>query len=161
VQALLFRFAEWHALAKLRIHSESTVTILEDTFKKLSQMLRKFQGYTCAAFNAVELPKEKAARQRKAQSSDTSNASPDSSGARPKKFNLGTYKFHAMGDYARTIRLFGTTDSFTTQIVCGSHIYTMFLTSRLSGRACSQSPKGILPAYQQARYTSTTGKARA
>ncbi|KAG2745189.1 hypothetical protein P692DRAFT_201868719 [Suillus brevipes Sb2] len=116
VQALLFRFAEWHALTKLRIHSESTVTILEDTFKKLSQMLRKFQGYTCAAFNAVELPKEKAARQRKAQSSDTSNVSPDSSGARPKKFNLGTYKFHAMGDYARTIRLFGTTDSFTTQI---------------------------------------------
>ncbi|KAG2154500.1 uncharacterized protein EDB93DRAFT_1065245, partial [Suillus bovinus] len=39
-----------------------------------------------------------------------------SNGPRVKKFNLTTYKFHAMGDYIRTIRLFGTTDSFTTQI---------------------------------------------
>jgi hypothetical protein len=34
-------------LAKLRIHSESTVVFLEETFKKLSQKLLKFQAYTC------------------------------------------------------------------------------------------------------------------
>jgi hypothetical protein len=128
VQSLLYRFAEWHALAKLRIHSESTVTFLEETFKKLTRMLRRFQSYTCAAFNAVELPREKAARQRKAsQRSDTNNSLPESSGARPKKFNLGTYKFHAMGDYVTTIRLFGTTDSFTTQIVRSSCIHTLYV----------------------------------
>ncbi|KIK31400.1 hypothetical protein CY34DRAFT_38511, partial [Suillus luteus UH-Slu-Lm8-n1] len=33
-----------------------------------------------------------------------------------KKFNMNTYKFHAMADYAHSIRLFGTTDSFTSQI---------------------------------------------
>jgi hypothetical protein len=126
VQSLLCQFAQWHALTKLRIHSESTVILLEETFKKLSRMLRKFQRYTCAAFNAVELPKEKAARQQKAaQHSGTSNTVPESSGAKPKKFNLGTYKFHAMGDYVRTIRIFGTTDSFTTQIIRGSCIHTM------------------------------------
>jgi hypothetical protein len=118
VQSLLYRFAQWHALAKLRIHSESTLVFLDETFKKLSQKLRKFRTYTCAAFNTVELPKEKAARQRKsAQRSETHNASAESSGARAKKFNMNTYKFHAMGDYVRTIRFFGTTDSFTTQIV--------------------------------------------
>jgi hypothetical protein len=118
VQSLLYRFAEWHALAKLRMHSESTVNLLEETFKKLSRTLRKFRDDTCAAFNTLELPKEKAARQRRtAQRSETNGVIPESNGPKTKKFNLGTYKFHAMGDYVKTIRLFGTTDSFTTQIV--------------------------------------------
>lgn len=118
VQTLLYRFAQWHALAKLRIHSESTLTFLEEIFKKLSQKLRKFQRDTCSAFDTVELPKEKAARHRKlAQRSETNTTSSESSGARRKTFNLTTYKFHAMGDYVKTIRLFGCTDSFTTQMV--------------------------------------------
>ncbi|KAG2055078.1 hypothetical protein BDR06DRAFT_882859, partial [Suillus hirtellus] len=39
VQSLLFRFAQWHALTKLRIHSESTLSFFEDMFKKLSRQL--------------------------------------------------------------------------------------------------------------------------
>jgi hypothetical protein len=117
VQSLLYRFAQWHALAKLRLHSETTVTFLEDTFKTLSRKLRKFQRDTCAAFNTVELPREKTARQNRFQRSEPNATSPDSGQPRVKKFNLATYKFHAMGDYAWTIRFFGTTDSFTTQIV--------------------------------------------
>jgi hypothetical protein len=35
-----------------------------------------------------------------------------------KGFNLQTYKFHALGDYAATIRRYGTTDSFSTERVC-------------------------------------------
>ncbi|KAJ3768539.1 hypothetical protein FB446DRAFT_608422, partial [Lentinula raphanica] len=34
-----------------------------------------------------------------------------------KLFNLNTYKFHALGDYPWTIRTFGTTDSYSTQLV--------------------------------------------
>jgi hypothetical protein len=37
---------------------------------------------------------------------------------RPKTLNLNTYKFHALGDYANTIREFGTTDSYSTEPVC-------------------------------------------
>jgi hypothetical protein len=78
----------------------------------------------------VELPKEKAARQKKAdQSSGTQNATAGSNGPRVKKFNLATYKFHAMGDYIRTISIFGTTDSFTTQIVRHYLITTYFTIS--------------------------------
>lgn len=40
-----------------------------------------------------------------------------SSALLPKQFNLNTYKFHALGDYVSMIRTFGTTDSFTTQVV--------------------------------------------
>ncbi|KAG2757163.1 hypothetical protein P692DRAFT_201859216 [Suillus brevipes Sb2] len=117
VQSLLYQFAQWHALAKLRLHSDSTLTLFEETFSKLSRMLRKFRDRTCAAFNTVELPREKAARQRRAtRQSEAGNNAQESGGPRVKKFNLGTYKFHAMGDYTRTIRFFGTTDSFTTQM---------------------------------------------
>ncbi|KAG2744922.1 hypothetical protein P692DRAFT_20877483 [Suillus brevipes Sb2] len=35
VQSLLYRFAHWHALAKLRVHTESTLSVLDETFKKL------------------------------------------------------------------------------------------------------------------------------
>lgn len=34
-----------------------------------------------------------------------------------KVFNLVTFKLHALGDYARTIRWFGTSDSYSTQPV--------------------------------------------
>lgn len=118
IQSLLFRFAQWHALAKLRIHSDSTLSFLEETFKKLSKQLRDFRDFTCAVFNTVELPREKAARQQKlAQRVGPNGVASEPSGPRVKRFNLSTYKFHAMGDYVRTIKLFGTTDSFTTQIV--------------------------------------------
>ncbi|KAG2051384.1 hypothetical protein BDR06DRAFT_890109, partial [Suillus hirtellus] len=118
VQSLLYQFAEWHALAKLRLHSESTLAFLQEMFNKLSQKLRKFRTDTCAAFDTWELPKEKAACQRRvAQCSESHDVSLESTGPRVKKFNLNTYEFHAMGDYVGSIRFFGTTDSFTTQIV--------------------------------------------
>lgn len=34
-----------------------------------------------------------------------------------KRFNLSTYKYHAMGDYPEMIHAFGTTDSYSTQSV--------------------------------------------
>ena len=40
-----------------------------------------------------------------------------SDGRMPKTLNLNTYKWHAIGDVVPSIRLFGTTDSYSTQIV--------------------------------------------
>jgi hypothetical protein len=101
------------------MHSETTLSLLDEIFKKLSYKLRKFQGVTCAAFTTLELPKEKAARERKAtrERSGCNNPDAGSGGRKFKKFNLNTYKFHAMGDYLLSIRLFGTVDSYTSQIV--------------------------------------------
>lgn len=66
----------------------------------------------------MELPCEVAARQRRSEANSQSANGGATSGARPKAFNLLTYKLHALGDYVGSIRLFGTTDSYTTQIVC-------------------------------------------
>ena len=67
----------------------------------------------------MELPREVAARQRRCEAnSQSTSGGARTYGARPRTFNLLTYKLHALGDYAGSIRLFGTTDSYTTQIVC-------------------------------------------
>jgi hypothetical protein len=59
-----------------------------------------------------------------AQTGNASSASVPIEGAPPiedekcwKKFNLQTYKFHSLGDYADTIRRYGTTDSYSTERV--------------------------------------------
>lgn len=38
-------------------------------------------------------------------------------GRHPKTLNLNTYKIHSLGDYSATIRRYGTSDSYTTEIV--------------------------------------------
>ncbi|KAG2054254.1 hypothetical protein BDR06DRAFT_848882, partial [Suillus hirtellus] len=119
IQTLLYRFAQWHALAKLRMHSESTLSVLDETFKHLTHQLHKFRNFTCSAFTTVELPKERAACKHKAAHQCLASDIPDagSGGQRTKKFNMNTYKFHAMGDYLQAIQLFGMIDLFTSQIV--------------------------------------------
>lgn len=39
LQWLLYRTAEWHALAKLRIHTDSTLDLLEAATKELGQLM--------------------------------------------------------------------------------------------------------------------------
>jgi hypothetical protein len=81
----------------------------DETFKRLSCQLRKFHDFTCDAFNTVELLKEKAAREHKAAHEGLGPHNPDASSSdqKAKKFNLNTYKFHAMGDYVQSIQLLG------------------------------------------------------
>lgn len=129
---MLFRLAEWHAFAKLRMHTESTLTRMESVTTVLGRELLKFSNVTCSAFSTVELPRETAARGRRRARTQAKAAKPDgpdvsiapalSSGMRSKKrckkkLNLSIYKLHSLGDYVRTIRMFGTTDSFSTQPV--------------------------------------------
>jgi hypothetical protein len=40
---LLYRTAEWHAFAKLRLHTESTLQHLELLTTELGQLTRKFR----------------------------------------------------------------------------------------------------------------------
>src|SRR5260370_227497 len=52
---------------------------------------------------------------------DAGSSSRGQSGRKPKILNLLTVKFHFLGDYVRHIRLFGTTDSYSTQLVGVCH----------------------------------------
>lgn len=155
LMTLLYRLAEWHALAKLRMHTDSTLNLMESVTTKLGQQLRKFRDTTSKKFVTVELPKEVAAQKRRqskalakkhassasslpmgmptdqctvtpAVSSLTDSlplplplpSTPNAAQAPKRKMlNLFTYKFHALADYVNTIRLFGTTDSYSTQTV--------------------------------------------
>ena len=64
ILTLLYQTVKWHALAKLRIHSESTLCHLESQTKVLGQQMRAFRDVTKDKLNTVELPGEAAARRR-------------------------------------------------------------------------------------------------
>jgi hypothetical protein len=126
LQDLLFIFSSWHGLAKLRMHTDSTLTNLDNLTMTFGTLLRRFATQTAASFATYELPKEAAAqarrRARKSTLSAAGQVAVTSTGPLPtdkkmKKLNLSTYKLHAMGDYVSTIRRYGTSDSFSTQAV--------------------------------------------
>ncbi|KAL6305511.1 hypothetical protein BKA93DRAFT_731033, partial [Sparassis latifolia] len=128
VQDLLFTTAYLHGLHKLRMHTEHTVKITEAVISDFGKILRRFQAVTCHNFETTELPRESAARVRRAAKKmnlsslvPTANAQRPSTGSlrtqRKKEFNMNTFKAHSLGDYPWYIRTYGTTDSYTTQIV--------------------------------------------
>jgi hypothetical protein len=105
--------AEWHAFAKMRMHTDSTLTHLKEITKELEKLMRKFEALLRTQYATVELPREAEARNRR----DKAAARPSSGGKQAKLFNLFTYKWHALADYVPTIQLFGGSDGFSTQIV--------------------------------------------
>jgi hypothetical protein len=116
---LLFRTAEWHGFAKMRMHTDSTLKHLDNLTTELGKLVRDFETSTCLHFTTVELPREMEARQRR--KGHTSGASESTAGGRrARSLNLFTYKWHSLGDYVPSIRLFGGTDGISTQIVSSS-----------------------------------------
>jgi hypothetical protein len=123
---LLFEMATWHFLAKLRLHTESTLRALETSTTRLGAAFRRFICITCEAYVTKDLPSEEAARGRRqaalSQKKGTSGKPREPSKKKGKsssehKYNLQAYKPHAIPDYVSYIRLYGTTDGFTTQVV--------------------------------------------
>lgn len=147
---LLFVMVHWHRLAKLRMHNDITLDIMEKLTIILGEKLRTFSQDTCPAFDTKELHREYNTRIRResekltnsnknpdAPTQDPSNALPASStderthaksnprsvkarpsGRRKVIFNLQTYKVHLLGDYVKTIRIYGTSDSYLSEPVC-------------------------------------------
>jgi hypothetical protein len=168
---LLFVMAHWHGLAKLRMHHDLTLDIMESVLKSLGILLRSFRDVTCPAFKTKELRREADARARRelrkanpayrhppsVQAGSTDVCHPVSESAaiseaplhhqpapewhpsasrhstvlakakaptrRPKTFNLGTYKGHSYGDYVKSIRQYGTMDSYSTEPVRHAKYY--------------------------------------
>ena len=117
---LLFICAQWHGLAKLRLHSDVTLDIMDDVTAELGTQFCVFSDKICPQFQTQELPHESAAHQRhqaKANHQSRVNTGINSNNPRQKNFNLNTYKYHSLGDYIATIRRLGTTDSYNTTTV--------------------------------------------
>ena len=160
IMDLLFEMATWHSLAKLRLHTESTVTALEASTNRLGIVLRKFVSVTCEAFDTRELPSEEARRGRQkaalakkgqmampARKKRRLMALPNDQGvgqAQRRRFSLNTYKLHALGDYSNTIRLYGTPDNYSSQTVCLESAADLLLNCLYLGRGRTHTMQGIL-----------------
>lgn len=127
IRKLLFELATWHGLAKLRLHTETTVTDLEHSTTRLGENMRAFKKDICDEHATYELPSEEAARGRRKSATAAKKApatqkkkekiTSSKPGRRHREFLLNTIKFHSLGGYAKAIRLYGTTDSYSTQMV--------------------------------------------
>ena len=170
---LVFILATWHAYAKLHLHTDHTLASFDALTKPLGAALRYFGGKFSDRFNTRELPKEADARKRRADASKSISKTarkPNASDGRV-RFNLSTYKLHALGDYADTIRQRGTTDSYSTQMVRTYPINTpihqsnslIVLLGRVRALACqtllrSDKPSTGRQVNQQSRSTPTTDR---
>jgi len=76
------------------------------------------------AFAIKEISQESTQRQRREATNFQSghHKKPARTTLLLKIFNIHTYKFHALGDYEKMIKMFGMTDSYTTQVVIVCHI---------------------------------------
>jgi hypothetical protein len=184
VMKLLFTMAHWHALAKLRMHNDLSLDVMDAVTVSLGKALRTFRDTTCSAFHTKELRREYNARIRreaKKSASKSHSAAPDETlatssssasavetninsdstlgaaatpvldgglsnppavsqasteptgaGRHDKTLNLSTFKCHSLGDYPRTIRTYGTTDSYSTEPVSKIYFFiNLKLTSSL------------------------------
>ncbi|KAH8093841.1 hypothetical protein BXZ70DRAFT_897117 [Cristinia sonorae] len=124
---LLYVCNYWHALSKMRMHTDTSLQLFEHVTSVLGTQLRHFERITCLAFTTKETQKERATRIRAESRGVTSRASgalsstdnvsdQSSDNRRSKKFHVKTIKHHSLGDYPSYIREHGTTDSYTTKI---------------------------------------------
>jgi hypothetical protein len=119
LRTLLFDLATWHAYAKLRLHTDTTINDFRTVTSTLGRSVRVFIREVCSKYDTTELPHEMAARGRRVvalvKKSDTPTTSQRRLTSTRKILNLSTYKYHALGDYPDTISRFGTTDNASTQ----------------------------------------------
>ena len=113
---LLFELANFHALAKLRLHTDVTVDLLEVSTDHMYRAMTSFAQTTCAAYDVYERADEVDARVRRQRVKDP-NAPVD--GVRKKvEFNtINTFKYHVLGHYPIYIRIRGPLDNYSTQTV--------------------------------------------
>ncbi|TEB30442.1 hypothetical protein FA13DRAFT_1710454 [Coprinellus micaceus] len=108
---LLYICAQWHALAKLRLHHDLTLQFLDYTTVRLGAQMRLFNRDTCEKTVTRELAKEAEARARR----EGGGKGKGTASRKPRKLGVFTIKFHVLGDYSAVIRRYGTTDSYSTE----------------------------------------------
>lgn len=118
INDLVWNMAVWHALAKLRLHRETTIQILEAATSSMGAALRAFKR-ACASVDTRELPGEVAARGRRTAAKAAVNGTVAAPvlGKNHKAFNDKTFKMHGLGYVPQDVREVGPTDVYSTQAV--------------------------------------------
>ncbi|KAG2341459.1 hypothetical protein BDR05DRAFT_949777 [Suillus weaverae] len=125
---LLFVMAHWHGLAKLCMHSDLTLDILDQQTTELvnarsrrqtKEAAKRMEKGRANGSKAV-VPGPRAGASLKGKQKAAPEQSQDAPLPRqPKKkksFNLQTYKLHVLGDYVASICRLGTMDSYSTEL---------------------------------------------
>ncbi|KAJ6490960.1 hypothetical protein C8R45DRAFT_195539 [Mycena sanguinolenta] len=112
--------ATWHAYAKLRMHTSSSIRTFSNVTTVLGAKVREFIRTVCDAYTTYELPKEATQRARRQAQKNSANPGRSSetttaSTRKHKTWNILTYKYHSFGDYPLVIPQKGTSDSYSTQ----------------------------------------------
>lgn len=125
ISALLYVMAYWHSLAKMRMHTESSVKLLDAVYTAMGSHLRHFEQVICPRYVTKETQKEYAKRVRAASGKKAaSTTAPASGGQKPRIFNLSTIKAHLLGYAPRYIRMYGPLDMLSTMKVSNSILLT-------------------------------------
>ena len=110
VLELLFELDVWHAFAKLRLQTEVTVKLLDESTDLMYQAMDKFAQTTCAAYSVYERTDEVEARTRRQRAKNPNR--PVDSTCKKVDFNTNkTFKYHAAGHYPEYIRARGPLDN--------------------------------------------------
>jgi hypothetical protein len=120
IKELLFLLVTWHAYAKLRLHTDTTLDMMEIVCTSLCQVLRLFATVICPWYSTRELPHEvnaREARQRKQARKSDGKSTRQKTTIKYKRFNMTTFKLHCIPDYVPAIRKYGMTDLYSTQTV--------------------------------------------
>jgi hypothetical protein len=156
IRAVLFSLAEWHTLAKLRLHTTKTLEIFSAATGEVGHQLRKFTKDIAPKYNSLETPKEREKRMRQLtrQAASTGTTVPETTSTRkPKQFHLNRIKFHAMGEYVAEVKEHGTTDSYSTRIVSIFEFNPSLLCTDLTSSSCCRGKRIIV-----ARKGNTSGQ---
>lgn len=121
IMNVLYLLSSVHALAKLRLHTDATLTSLLQLSIRFGNALRLFHTEVCHKYETKELHEEAQKRMRRELSErmgeESSTSKKTRRGVTEKKFSMLRPKLHFLGDYVRCILQFGTTDSYSTAIV--------------------------------------------
>ncbi|KAJ7054561.1 hypothetical protein C8F01DRAFT_995281 [Mycena amicta] len=126
----------WHAYAKMRIHTDSTLRSFDIATTALGKTARRFSNET-SELQTRALVKETRAKQRRKTSKASKSGAQSAVGkqrlhAAPVDdgnvddapltyWNLNTVKFHFLGYYVSSIPRFGTTDSHNSELGEAEH----------------------------------------
>ena len=96
---MLWDLVYWHALVKLRLHSQSTVLLLDAATSEVGRSVRRFRRVT-DHIETYDLPQDDAAkakkRRKKKQTDDQDPEVPTKKRVcKPAKLNLTMYKWHS------------------------------------------------------------------
>jgi hypothetical protein len=64
VLKLLYLLCQWHGFAKLRIHTDDTLEVMDNVTQSLGATIHVFKVDTCPNFHTKELKREAQGRQR-------------------------------------------------------------------------------------------------